>query len=418
MNLWIINTAFEQVGLIDDYKSFIWTKRYFELGDCEVYIEASPRTISLLRKGYYIIKEDDDDMICRIENVELDTDAEQGDFLIVTGYDCRKILNQRLTWQQTTFKGTVEGFIRKIINDNVMNPALEYRKISNFALAEEREFEETIEIQSTFDYLFDKIKELCITYNYGSKVYYDENFLVFDLYRGVDRSIDQNENDIVVFSPEFENLITTKYKVDSSGLKTAVLVAGQGEGLDRVTTTIDGEGVGINRFELYVDARDVSSEISYSDLRSSYPSGTIVVEDNIVYYVVNDEKIAILDNVDTPTTGNLMPEPYKIILNQRGLEKFSENGVVVTFSGEVEPNYSFVYGEDYYLGDIVTVENDYGIKANARITEVIECDDDNGYSIIPTFEYISFSAFDEKFLLTEAEEIIKTEVDEGILYDD
>lgn len=389
MNLWILNDQFEQVGLIDDYTSLIWSKRYVEIGDCEVYIAANYRTFSLLRKGYYILR-DDDDMICRIENIEIDTDAEQGDFLIVSGYDCRKILNQRLIWQQTVFKGTAENFCRKIITDNVINPTLARRKISRFQLGEPKNLPDTIEIQSTYDGVFDKIKELCITYGYGSKVSFDDEHFVFDLYKGVDRSVNQTENEVVMFSPEFENIVTTKYKEDATNFKNAALVAGQGEGSARVTTEID-VGTGLDRYELYVDARDLSSEIPYDELVTAYPNGSTVVEDDIVYYVVNNVKIAILDHVDNPSNGSLIGEAYETLLLQRGVEKLAEATDVISFEGEVEPNYSYVYGQDYFLGDIVTVENNYGIQANARIVEVIESDDENGYSIIPTFEYISIN---------------------------
>ena len=107
MDLWILNKNFEQIGVLDDYKSLIWAKRYNSLGDCEVYIGANDRTFELLQEGNYIIKADDDDMVCRIETVELDTDTEQGDYLIVTGVDCRKILNQRVIWNQTNYKGGI-----------------------------------------------------------------------------------------------------------------------------------------------------------------------------------------------------------------------------------------------------------------------------------------------------------------------
>ena len=40
------------------------------------------------------------------------------------------------------------------------------------------------------------------------------------------------------------------------------------------------------------------------------------------------------------------------------------------------------------MGDLVTVENEYGISVKARITEVVEVYDDNGYSIEPKFEYL------------------------------
>ena len=46
---------------------------------------------------------------------------------------------------------------------------------------------------------------------------------------------------------------------------------------------------------------------------------------------------------------------------------------------------SHTYGVDYFLGDIVQIENEYGIQASAQITEIIETENESGYSIIPTF---------------------------------
>lgn len=418
MNLWIYDERLERVGVMDDYTSLIWSRRYNEIGDCEVYVGANERNLSLFKKGYFIIRDinDPDDMICRIESIELDTDAENGNFLIVTAYDCRKILNQRIVWTQTNFNGTVENFIRKIINENVINPSLQGRKISNFTLGSTQGFFDTIEIQSTYDYIFDKIKELCTSYGYGSKVTFDGDNFVFNLYKGIDRSYDQDIVNPVVFSPEFENVVTTKYKSDSSQIKTTALVAGEGEGLDRVLEEV-GTDVGINRYELFVDGKDVSSQIPYEDLIVKYPNGTIVEENYIVYYVVNNVKIAILDHITNPTSGKLLGQPYQILLHQKGEEQLAEKKPIVSFDGQVEPSYSYQFGEDYFLGDIVTVKNEYGIEADARVVEVIESDDENGYSLIPTFEYTGSDGeiVTKVYLLTEDYERILTETYDYIL---
>lgn len=418
MVLWILDETLNQIGVLDEYKSLIWSKRYNELGDCEIYISANERSIGMLKKGYFITRTDDD-MICRIEKIEIDTDTEQGDFLIVTGYDCRKILNQRVIWNQTNFNGTAENFIRKIVNENIVNPSLSRRKVTNFKLGEANGFTETLEIQSTYEYVFDKIKELCITYEYGSSIIFDGTDFIFNIYKGVDRSIDQIENEVVIFSPEFENLISSKYQSDSSNIKTAALVAGQGEGLNRVQEEVDG-GTDVNRFEMFVDANDVSAEIPYEDLIIKYPNGRSVVENDIVYYVVGSTKIAILNHVSTPTSGTLLAAPYQVLLHQKGVEALATVQEIVSFDGSVEPNYSYKYGEDYFLGDIVTVMNEYGIKANARIIEVIESDDENGYSIIPTFEFQQISEEPQTInaILTEDNEVMTTEDDEVLLLEE
>ena len=67
----------------------------------------------------------------------------------------------------------------------------------------------------------------------------------------------------------------------------------------------------------------------------------------------------------------------------------AEYGSLTSFEGTIEPNTTFVFKQDYFLGDIVTVENEYGISVEARIVEVVEVSDDNGYYVEPKFEYIS-----------------------------
>lgn len=346
MDIYVLDDELNQIGVIDYYKSLIWSKRYYDIGDCEIYVSASVETLNILQKGYYLMR-DDDEMLCRIESIELDTDVENGDFLIVTGYDCRKILNQRIIWNQTNFNGTVENYIRKLITDNIISPSVTARKIDNFQLGASNGFTETIDEQVTYDALDEKIKEICQAYGYGWKITFnpETKIFTFNIYKGKDRSYAQTENDYVVFSSEFDNIISSKYVTDSSNIRNVALVAGEGEGIDR-KRFVYGSASGINRYEVYVDAKDISSK--------------------------TEEGVTI---------------NYDEALKARGLEKLAEYDVVTAFEGEVEPNYSYKYKEDYDLGDIVQVVNDYGIEAGARITEVIESHDENGYSVIPTFEY-------------------------------
>ena len=78
--------------------------------------------------------------------------------------------------------------------------------------------------------------------------------------------------------------------------------------------------------------------------------------------------------------------PY---LLERGYEHLAEFGYVTSFEGTIEPNTTFRYKIDYDLGDLVTVQNDFGISEVVRIAEVIEVWDDNGYAVEPKFEKIT-----------------------------
>jgi hypothetical protein len=53
--------------------------------------------------------------------------------------------------------------------------------------------------------------------------------------------------------------------------------------------------------------------------------------------------------------------------------------------GSVEHTTQYVYGVDYFLGDLVTVINKYGIQIDVQVLEVVEVWDENGYSCTPTF---------------------------------
>ena len=345
MDLYVLDSDFNQITIIDDYESLIWSKRYHDFGDCELYVRACEEYVRDLQKGHYLIRSDDD-MICRIKSIDLETNVEEGNFLVIVGADCRIVLSQRVVWNQTNYTGTVENYIRKLITDNLISPSDSARAIGNFVLGDSVGLTDTITEQVTYKPLDEKVIELCKAYDYGSKVTLNEyNQFVFSLYKGVDRSYQQEVNDHIVFSPEFDNIISSRFTSDDSTIKNVALIAGEGEGVDRKRLTY-GTSSGLDRYELFVDAKDLSSQTEEGE------------------------------TID-----------YEAALKARGIEALAEYGTVISFEGEVEPNYSYKYGTDYNLGDIVQVMNEYGVEVSAKITEVIETFDSEGRSIIPTFQF-------------------------------
>ena len=97
IDVFVLNQNLDPLAVIDDYKSLIWANRYAEIGDCELYLAASRANIDLLKIGFYLCRLDDD-MVCRIKKVEVTTDAENGDYMTVTGEDTKSYLDQRIVW--------------------------------------------------------------------------------------------------------------------------------------------------------------------------------------------------------------------------------------------------------------------------------------------------------------------------------
>lgn len=335
---------FNRIGLLDDYKSLIWTTRYYDHGDFEITIGISVTTIQLLAVGNYIVR-DDDENVGIVEKIDVKITETNEQLLVASGRFLTQILARRIIAQQTQVNGTVAAAVNKLINDAIISPSIAARQISNFTLGT-YSTTATIEAQFTGKNLYTVISDTCKQYGIGFKVTLnDSNQFVFSLYEGIDRSYDQDTNPYVVFSNQYDNLINAEYQKDSKNLVTAVLAAGEGEGLDRKTiwVTSDSNPTGLNRYELYDDSRNTSSN-----------------------------------------EGEIPESEYLNQLAELGRENLTT--YETTFGGEVNFN-NIVFKEDVNIGDIVSIENtNLGLTFSARIIEVIESVDASGkYSIIPTF---------------------------------
>ena len=80
---------------------------------------------------------------------------------------------------------------------------------------------------------------------------------------------------------------------------------------------------------------------------------------------------------------------YLQLIRIVGLNTLAERVKTQEFSGEVDTVDTYKYKQDYTLGDIVYVGNEYGIGAPAQITEVTESENsDQPYTVEPSFEFI------------------------------
>lgn len=351
MDLWIYDENFVAQGIVDAASSIIWANRYRQCGDFEIKVAATVDMIALLLTGdedadRFVVRPDDD-MIGMIEYAQIVTDEESGDYLIVSGRCCRSILARRIVWNQTTVNGTAENGLRKLVTDAFISPAIPERKYERLKLAAACGFTEKLEAQYTGDNILEVHEAVCAANNYGFKVTRGEDStLVLGLYKGVDRTVGQWENPRVIFSEEYDNLRATTYTMDKKGYKTVALVAGEGEGSARrrrvVNRLVDLSG--LRRRELFVDAKDVSS---------------------------ND--------------GEITTTEYNAQLDDRGITTLSEAPIVRSMEGQIEPGQMYTYKVDYNLGDFVTIVNKYGVQVDAQVLEVVEVWDENGYTCTPTF---------------------------------
>ena len=353
MEALILDGQYDTLAVLDTFTSFIWTDRYQGYGDFQVVMPVDLDILEFLKQDNYLsLPKSDRYMI--VENIETQTDVESGNTLTVTGRSLESILERRVIAAYTVLAGSLQGGIQRLLNENAINPSNPNRKIPGLtfrASADPAITALTVDAQYLGENLYDTILDLCKDHDIGFRILpQGPGGFVFELYAGKDRSYDQNSLPPVVFSPSFENLLTSNYLESKKALKTAAIVAGEGEGAARkIAEAVDnsGGGSGLDRREVFVNAGDVSSS-------------------------------------DGSEEG--MPEAtYLAQLRTKGSEALADTKVAQAFEGEIDASLQFVYGKDFFIGDVVQIKNEYGMEAKSRVSELVLSQEAEGEAVYPTF---------------------------------
>lgn len=353
MEALILDRQYDTLAVLDAFTSFIWTDRYQGYGDFQVVMPVDLDILEFLKQDNYLsLPRSDRYMI--VENIETKTDVEAGNTLTATGRSLESILERRVIATYTVLTGNLQEGIRRLLNENAIAPSNPNRKIPGLTFRASTDpaiTALTIDAQYLGENLYDTILDLCKDHDIGFRILpQGAGGFVFELYAGKDRSYDQNSLPPVVFSPSFENLLTSNYLESKKALKTAAIVAGEGEGAARkIAEAVDnsGGGSGLDRREVFVNAGDVSSS-------------------------------------DGSEEG--MPETtYLAQLRTKGSEALADTKVTQAFEGEIDASLQFVYGKDFFIGDVVQIKNEYGMEAKSRVSELVLSQEAEGEAVYPTF---------------------------------
>lgn len=354
METFVLDETYTTQAIFDTFESFIWVERFNGAGDFELHMPVRISTLNELKIGRYLWRKDTKAQMI-IECVEIETNPEEGDKLSVTGRSLESILDRRIVWKQTILSGNFQNGIKKLLDDNVISPSDSSRKIPNFVFKSSTDSNITSltfddEVQLFGENLYDAIYSLCEEKKVGFDVFPTENGFEFELKAGTDRSYKQNTLPWVVFSPNYDNMLSSNYINSYVNFKTIALVGGEGEGSEKKTTTAvddDGAGSGLDRREMYVSASFISSNI--------------------------------------PEGYEITPASYLEQIRYQGRLELRETKYTTAFDGEISVDVQYVYGKDFYLGDIVQIENEYDVTARSRINEIMWSQDISGTQMVPTF---------------------------------
>lgn len=355
------------LGIIDTASSIIWHSKYFGVGDFEIFVQASPKVVALLQTGNFVTRPDDLE-VGIIEKIQISKDAQSGRMITATGRFAKSILERRLIYKlsgsvntPTILRGNVETEVRRVITENAINcPFDSRRNIPLLALGDVAGLPQIIvdengaaaQKQVSYENLLTYTDALLQEYGLGSTVILDEDAgkLRYVVYSGIDRSWDNVAgNAPIVFGEEFDNLTDSSYEFDAGTEKNVALIGGAGEGVERFYSLIAGAQAGLQRREMWVDASSL----------------------NRTYKDENDEDKTYTDS------------EYRAMLNAAGMQQLNANTATEHFDAPIDiQNSRWQYNRDFALGDIVTTQDsEIGKFVNARLRDVVEVQDENGYSI-------------------------------------
>lgn len=252
-----------------------------------------------------------------------------------------------------------------LLKNNVIAPSNEKRRVKYLTLNKPSIKQKNISYQNSHGNVFEQVTKMLETYQFGLKetghvIANDVIYNEIDLYKGQDLS------DTIEFSQDFENLLSESFESSNYDERTTAFIYGEGEGNKRVNVSIGTELAGLERKEIYVDARDLQSEQDETDNNAT------------------SENTATTESKKKKLTD----EEYKQLLLERGKSKLAERNKVFNITGEIslESNL-FKFRRDYNIGDRVKIRSTkLGLSKTAELTGIEEVFEDNKHTLLPTFD--------------------------------
>ena len=349
MELYVLNDKFEVLGIIDNYECLVWERNYYKPNTFSMQIIPTFDQFELLKKGNILLKNDNTKEAMYIDHRELEENEEGIEILVVSGYSLTQWLDRRITLYKEVEKANAETVMKNYVNRHCINPAESNRKIDALVLGANNNLGQEVDYLSHYKPLLEELEYIAKVNELGYKIDLDltNKKYLFEVYQGIDRTINQDINSRAIFSTEFENIKNQKYVDSDNNYRNMILIAGAGEDLNRKTLVLGTENKGLNRYELFVDARDISGTKQSGDTE-----------------------------VDIPLA------EYNKLLEARAKENLAECTKVQSFDCVISNTNNLIYRTDYDLGDKISIINKkWGLMLNERIVSITETYDVEGLNI-------------------------------------
>lgn len=436
MYLAVLDESMILQHICEDYKSIIWTERFHGFGDFKLTVPGTLENLQIYQLDYYLYTKGTNKLMI-IEQIELNTEYSKQSLLTVSGRSIESILDRRVMHPYPIWEGTIlckeertRGKVKDVIKhysnllfkqrdsldtsherhvkgfgwysvDELPEGIRRGRPVSSMDIGDIRVSTEGVVRDMSIrnpnwgrymDYTKDPysmegswyklVQELTDLTMSGWAIEYDGEdpyYWYGYTYNGVNRTFNQGERPPVVFSPKYDNLSKATYFKSKVGTRTKIF-SGAVKFEIPTQLALDGEYLGASASNNAMQNNSVTVGTPGLGLREGYFKSPSVEHTNGMMQ-------------DTTGAKGVLPNDPKSIhrqIHEQCNTELWRHMPIEMFSGEAAQQSMYTYNEDFFLGDFVQIQNEFGQQDIARVTEYVRTSSDSeGDVFYPTFESLS-----------------------------
>lgn len=323
--LYIFDKNLNFKGVIDEFISLRWRRKYYEAGEFELVVAPYENNLKLLMEKDNIIIRQNYTEAALIDTISIN-ESNNNIELNCSGRFLSYVTKRRIIKKKINFSGNVIDGQKFLLRN--MTPLTNKFEIEPTVIQSEN-----IVFQCTYKNVYDYLCKLSKFSNIGFRIVPNVETKVFryENFEGLDRTIDQNKNERYAFTKMNANIRTTNYIDTSVNKCNSVLVGGAGEDSDRILIEIkEGNPTGFDLFETFLDAKNESnkdvSEVEYQKILSTKGKDKIQQEQKSIEVTVDTTDYK--KKWDLGDIVNIQDERFNIVDIQRivEIEEIIENG--------------------------------------------------------------------------------------------
>lgn len=385
MEVYTLDSLFRRTEVVDRFESLIWTERWADIGEFELQLQSTQGFRKLFRTGTRLAI-NDSKRVMTVETAESASDDEGRRILKVKGRSLEAVMDERLAigtyagyspLSEWPLQDIPEWIARQMfsaicvsgnLHPNDVIPQIHWDPKGHpdgppHAGSDNLFPEDTIP-ESNFEImmyqkpasLYKAIKDIADIYDFGFRLYRngDTGQLFFNIYTGNDRTLQQEVLTPVVFSQDLQNLMNTTEFNTIEKTKNVAYVLWE-----------------------HPDTHIMYREVVYApEVDPANMTGFDRHVINVAGEIQDDDK------------GN--DALISAALIRQGLDELAKHRAFTGFDGEISQYSQYKYDYDYYLGDMVVMQDSNGMRNNMRVTEQIFVSDRDGDRSYPTLSFRTF----------------------------